>query len=145
MFDKVLSTSLVPNIPGFWIAQDSEYVSGSERVRIWMNNSWICLNMPGYVFICLNMSEYAWICLNLPEWLLFYNSPFPHMFYNPSSTWARGYLFEHLQEARARTIWLVWRNMRLFSWGDKIWFFSITAGSISFASCFRINIFPSKI
>ena len=33
MFDKVLSMPLVKNIPGFWIAQDLEYTSGSKCAR----------------------------------------------------------------------------------------------------------------
>ena len=43
MFGKVLSMPLVLNVPGFWIAQDSESVSGSECARV--------LDIPG--------SEYA--------------------------------------------------------------------------------------
>ena len=132
MFGKVLSMPLVLNIPEFWIAKDSKYVSGSQCVRVldiqgfsgfecariyqsfkyarvtqgsefaWIISeyAWICLIMSGYVWICLNMLEYAWICLNLPEWLLFYISPFSHLFYNPFSTWTCRYLFERLQETR---------------------------------------------
>ena len=40
MFDKVLSMSLVLNIPEFWIARDFEYNSGSECARV--------LNIPGF-------------------------------------------------------------------------------------------------
>ena len=39
MFDKVLSMPPVLNIPGFWIAQDSYFVSGSQCARV--------LNMQG--------------------------------------------------------------------------------------------------
>ena len=153
---------LVLNIPVSWIAQDSEYISGSEFARVldipgfwiylWF---WICQNskytrvsnMPGLHRVqnmpgkCLNMPEYAWICLDLPEWLLLYISPFPHLFYNLFSTWALGYLFKRLQETRGyslkdhEAVFLKRRNL----------IFSIAAGSISFVFCFRLNISSSKI
>ena len=85
----------------FWIHQSSEYVrvtEGSEYTWIIHEHSWICLIMPRYVWTCLNIPEYPWICLNLPEWFLFYISPFPHLLYNPFSTWTRADLYEGLQE-----------------------------------------------
>ena len=61
------------NIPGFRIYQGSKYVRvthGSEYAWISLNNSWIYLIMPEYVWICENRREYAWIYKNLPERLL---------------------------------------------------------------------------
>ena len=40
---------------------------------------------------------------------------------------------------------IVWKNMRLFTWRDKIWFFSIVTGSIWFDFCFKLNTFTSRI
>ena len=93
MFDKVLSMPPVLNIPGFWIAQDSEYVSGFERARsfgytrvlnmplvlniwefwIYQSSEYVTVTQgseyawinPEYVWLCLNMSEYACICRNM--------------------------------------------------------------------------------
>ena len=67
MFNKVLSMSPALNIPGFWICQRFGYtrfpkrpgLQGYPGFRIYMNNSWICLIMCGYVWICWNMGEYA--------------------------------------------------------------------------------------
>ena len=78
--------------------------------------------ISGYVSICLNMPEYAWIWLNLSEWLLFYISPFPRLFYNPFSTSTHGYLFEHLQRTIfCETVFLKMQNF----------VFSVAGGSIS--------------
>ena len=52
----------------------------------------------------MDMPEYVWIRQSLPEWLLFYISPFPHLFYNSLSTWSRGELFERLQETRIHSL-----------------------------------------
>ena len=91
MLDKILS--MVLNIPGFWIAHDSEYVSGSECARVLdrVLNMLLILYMPGfciyqsseyagvtqgseypsiipeYAWISLIMSEYAWVCVNMPK------------------------------------------------------------------------------
>ena len=126
-------------MPWFWIYSEFLICQDYTGFRICLNYSWICLIMSWYVWICLNMPEYAWICLNLPEWLLFYISPFSHLFYNTLSAWIREYFFERLQEV------IAWRNMSLFSWRDKIWFFSIAAYSICFVFYFKLNIFTSKI
>ena len=83
----------------FWIFQDSEdnfCASFSINFMPWQSSkyarvTWICLNIPEYT-------------INLPEYLLFYNSPFPYLFYNPFSTWTRGYLFERLQETRGYSL-----------------------------------------
>ena len=112
--------SMVPNVPEFWMYQGKQrfkkkgggasWVSALKReagwnplmkygLRIYQNNSWICL-IISRCLISLNIPEYAWICLNMPEWLLFYISPFPHLFCNLLSTGTRDYLFERLQETR---------------------------------------------
>ena len=95
MLGKVQSMPLVLNISGFWIAQNSEYVSGSECARVldtpgfsiclwfWICQSfgytrllnmslilnipefWICQGYTGFR-ICLNN---PWICLNMLECL----------------------------------------------------------------------------
>ena len=98
-YTRVLNMPLVLNMPGFWIYQSSEYTrvtQGSEYAWIIPGYVWICLIISWYVWICLTMSEYAWIWLNRPKWLLCYISPFSHLFYNPFSTWTRGYLSERL-------------------------------------------------
>ena len=59
--------------------------------------------MTGFVWICQNVLEDAWRCLNLPGWLLFYISPVVTLHYTLEV--------------------MFWRNMRLFSWRDNIWFF----------------------
>ena len=73
---RILNMPLVLNVPRFWICQGSKYGPGFEYARIlnipefWicqgytvfrisMNNSWICLNMPDYVYIYLNIPECA--------------------------------------------------------------------------------------
>ena len=159
MFDKVLSMPPVLNTPGLWITQDSAYVFGFEcdrvldipefwicqdhtGLKIYLNNSWIFMNMPDYVsygWKCLNMLEYVWICLNLPEWFLFYISPFLHLFYNPLSIWTRDYLFEHLQESRRHS--LKEHEAAFLKRHNLI----ISGGSIQFLFCFRLNIFTYKI
>ena len=79
---------------------------------------WICQVYRGFLMylnnFCLNMPKYAWMCLNIPEWYLFYSPCYS----------------------------LVWRNTRLFSWIDKIWFF-YSSWSTRFVFCFRLNIFTT--
>ena len=61
------------------------------------------LNMPEYAWLYLDMSEYTGICVNMTKsaWMvLFHISPFPHLSYNPLSTWKSDYLFERLQETK---------------------------------------------
>ena len=137
----VLNIPLVLNMPELWIYQSSEYVrvtQGSEYAWIIPEYVWICLIMPGYVWTCWNMH---WICLNLPEWLLFYISPFPHLFYNPFSTWTRGYLLEHLEETRGYSL----KKHEAVFLKKKNLIFSLAAGSNSFVFCFKLNSFASKI
>ena len=88
MFDKVLGMPLVLNMPGFSIAENSEYISGSACAIVlvmpafWIYQSfeyasvthgskcaWI---IPEYDWI-LNMTKYTWICVNLPKsaWVAF--------------------------------------------------------------------------
>ena len=99
----------------FWIYQDFKYIwvlnmQGLKRV----------LNMPEYTWvnsehasICLNMPKYAWMCLNLPEWLLFY---FPIKTPGPLECVLTYFIVNTKLE-------VMWRNTRLLSWRDKIWFF----------------------
>ena len=148
--------------PRFWIDQVSEYASGfvcaivldllqsSEYSRVthvaeyaWMipEFAWICLIMSEYVWRSSNMPEYAWICLNLPKLLFFYIFLFFNFFYKPYYTWARVYLFDRLQETRGYSLK---QHEAVFLKGQNF-IFSIVAGSISFVSCFRLNVFTSKI
>ena len=151
---------LVLNVPEFWLYQGSEYASGFEYTmilnipefwicqgytgfRICLNNSWICLNMPDYVWIFLNMSEYGGICMDMPKssWIAF-ALHFPITLFVlqcPFSlnTWlliwtstgdSRGYgLKEH------ETFFLKKQNL---------FFYSSCKYFICF--CFRLNIFKSK-
>ena len=102
MYDRVLNMPwvLILNIPWVLIWQD-------------YTGFWICLNNS---WTCLDKSEYVLMCLNLPEWLLVY---FP-------------IVIPYIQECMviyfnvyAKLEVIVWMIMRLFSWSDKIWFFSI--------------------
>ena len=89
MFDKVLSMPLVKNIPGFWIAQDLEYTSGSKCARVFdMPEFWIWFwfwlfhdseytsvtrgleydwIIPEHAWLCLDMSEYARTWINMAK------------------------------------------------------------------------------
>ena len=66
------------------------------------------------------------------------------------STWTTFVLYVHivipclLVRAVTYLKFIVWRNIRLFSWRDKIWFFSIVVRGIWFAFCFTLNTFTSK-
>ena len=102
MYDRVLNMPwvLILNIPWVLIWQD-------------YTGFWICLNNS---WTCLDKSEYVLMCLNLPEWLLVY---FP-------------IVIPYIQECMviyfnvyAKLEVIVWMIMRLFSWSDEIWFFSI--------------------
>ena len=68
MFDRVLSMPLVLNIPGFWIAQDSEYVSGSECVRVSDVTGFWIYKSSEYVRVTQG-SEYARIIPEYP-WIM---------------------------------------------------------------------------
>ena len=90
---------------------------GQQYAWVFLNNSWICLNI----------SKCAWKCLNLPEWLCF---PFPH---NDSlSIWTRGYLFQSLHTKLED---IAWRSMKLF------FIFAIGNGITYFVFCYRLNSF----
>ena len=78
----------VLNILGFWKWQ------GCTGFKMSLNNSWICLILPGHAWIFMNMPEYAGICVNLP-----------------TSSWMTCYLLSTLSIS---TKFIVWRNMRLF-------------------------------
>ena len=51
--------AVVLNMPVFWIYQGFEYARVTHGFKYVLNNSWICLIMPEYVWICLN-SWNAW-------------------------------------------------------------------------------------
>ena len=109
----------VLNMPLVWICQDSEYTrvtQGSEYIIIIPEYAWLCLDMSEYPWICRNSCEYALICLND---FCFTFLHFPICFTIP-------FLLEHVVtylNIDRRLEVIVWRNMRLFSWRDKIWFF----------------------
>ena len=117
MFDKVLSMPPVLNIPEFWTAQDSEYVSGSECARVLdIPGFWICLWFWIYhgsenaritqgSQYALIIPEYAGICGNMPKsvWMAFVL----HLFERPQET--RGYsLKDH------ESVFLKRQNLILF-------------------------------
>ena len=130
---RILNMSLVLKMQRLWVYQSSEYASVTQ-------GNWICQNISGFVWICRNMSKYAWICRNLCEELLLYVSLFPHLFYNP-------FLHEHvvtyLNVYKTLEV-TVWRNMRLFSWRDTIWFV-LSSWKYLIVFYFRLNILTSKI
>ena len=113
------------NIPRFWICLWFEY----------MPEFWIC---PGYNI--LNMPEYAGKCVNVPKsaWMTFVLH-FPIVIFCLYKTVVNYFNVYMKLEV------IVWRNMRLVSWRDKIWFFLVVAWSICFILWFRLNIFTSKI
>ena len=94
--------------------------------------------MSGHVWICQNMPEYAEICLN---GFCFRFSPFPHLFYNPLSTWTHDYLFECLQETRGYSLKV---HGAVFLKRQNL-IFPVAAGSTWFVFFFRLHIFTSKI
>ena len=119
--------SLILNEPEFWIYKSSEYASGFEYVMI-LNilEFWICHRVTQgseYTWIIL---EYARICVNMTKsvWMAFalhfLTSPFALQSLLYLNTWlpiwtSSGDIFRRLEV-------IVWRNIRLFSWSDKIWF-----------------------
>ena len=110
---------------------------GSEYAWIIPEYAWIYLIMSGHVWICQNMHEYAEIYLN---GFCFRFSPFPHLFYNPLSTWTHDYLFECLQETRGYSLKV---HGAVFLKRQNL-IFPVAAGSTWFVF-FRLNIFTSKI
>ena len=119
--------------PATHLFEREEYI----WLRICLNNSWICLNIPDYVWTCQNMHEYAKICLN---GFCFRFSLFPHFFYNPLSTWTHDYLFECLQETRGYSLKI---HGAVFLKRQNL-IFPVAAGSTWFVF-FRLNIFTIKI
>ena len=95
-------------------------------------------NMPDYVWICLNRPEYTGICVNMPKsaWTAFVLH-FLFFFF------AISFLLE--------LVIIVWiRNMRLFSWRDKIWYFYCSRKYFIFLFSFfffllRLYIFTCNI
>ena len=109
----------VLNISGLWIANDFEYVSGSECASFGYSRVlniptfWLCQGytseyawiIPEYPWLCLDMSEYAWILWNMHEYAYIclngFCFTFLHLFYNIFSILKCGFLFERLQESRS--------------------------------------------
>ena len=118
MFGRALNMPqfLILNIPVFWICRGY-----TEYAWIISEHAWICLNIP----------KYAWMCLNVPEWLLL----FPHC--NPLSTWTGGYLFQYLSECKSYSL----KDYQAVFVKRQNLLFSVIAGSIWFAFCFKLNIF----
>ena len=135
-YTRVLNMPLVLNMPGFWIYQ------GYTGFIICLNNFWLYLNMLDFVCICLNMPEYTRICINIPksDWMAFVLH-FPYGYITSQVVTAVTYL-----NVYRRLEVKVWRNMRLFSSRDKIWFFLLQLEVFHiFCFCFRLNTFRSKI
>ena len=89
--------------------------------------------MPEYVGKYLIMVKYAGIYLNLPEWLLFCMSPLQSLVYL------------NMCNVLILQKFIVWRNMRLYPWRNKIWFFLRYPKVFDLLLGFRLNIFTSKI
>ena len=72
-FDRLLKTSWVVNVPGFWtwlIMQGFHRVLNmSEYGSICLNNAWICLHISQYAWTWLNITKCLWISLNKLFWL----------------------------------------------------------------------------
>ena len=85
--------------------------------------------MPEYARICVNM-------LNMPNsaWMVF-ASHFPNLI---SSLLERVLTYSNVDTKLEKII--IWRNIRLFSWRDKI-----VPRSTWFVFCFILYIFTSKI
>ena len=85
---------------------------------------WICIHMPGYTRICVNMPKYAWMAF-----VLHFPIVIPCLIKRVVSHF----------NAHMKLDVIVWRNMSLFSWRNKTWFFSIAAGYIWLVFCFRLK------
>ena len=104
-------------LTAFRIYQGSDYIYHSEHVRF-LNLPVLhrLLNMSEYVWIitkyalCLTMPKYGGICVNMYKstWMAF---ALHFRIVIPRSTWTRSYFSLCSRKTR---------NMRLFSWRDKI-------------------------
>ena len=75
----------------------------------------------------MNMLQYSWISLDLLEGLLFCMCPLSSLVY------LNLFLLILMK-------FIVWRNMKLFSWGDKIWSFLLQLdvfGELSRFDCIK--------
>ena len=152
MFDKVLSMLPVLDIPGFWIAQDSEQVSSSECARVldipvfwtcvwfWICQKisnkaefWICQGYTGFKtcldisWLCLNISDYVCTDLNMPEHFgmcvnISKSSWIGFVLHFPCS-YITLHVVTYLKVYKRLEVIIAWRKRRLFSWRGKIWFF----------------------
>ena len=113
------------SILGFWICQGytMEIIhgyTGPEYAWVFLNNSWICLNMP----------KWTWICLNLPEWICFAFRVILCLFERAVTYF----------KVCTKQEDIVWRNMRLWFEETKIDFL-IKPGSICFVFCYKLGSF----
>ena len=125
-YTRVLHIPLVLNMPGLWVYQSSEYV----RVTQDWEYAWL---IPEYAWLCLDMSEYAWICRYMREYAYICLNGFCFAFDHFSICFTIPFLLEHVLiylSVYRRPDVIVWRNMILFLWREKICFLSIAAGSI---------------
>ena len=115
----------------FWIYQGSDYF----RVAQGSEYGWIFLIMSDWK--SLDLSEYATICGNLPKsaWTAFVLYLFPHS--SALYTWTLGYLFQRLHTTRSFSLK---QSEAVFLETQ----FNLTAVSILFGFCFRLNISTSK-
>ena len=120
-YTRVLNMPRILNIPGFLICQGSKYVSDLEFANvlnipgfwiyqsytafwIYQNNSWTCLNVHEYTGICVNMPISAWMTV------LYLPIVIPCL---PQRAITHFNAYTKLEIT-------VWRNMKLFSWIEKL-------------------------
>ena len=92
--------------------------------------------MPDYAWICWKILDYAKICGNIPKstWMAFVlQSPLQSLVYL------------NMCNVLILQKFIVWRNIRLFPWRNKIWFFLWYPKVFDLLLGFRLNIFTSKI
>ena len=129
-FHKILQSRLLTGFwiwlgLWFWIYQGSEYAEFTRDSHY----AWVCLSN---FWMCLNMPKYALMCPNPPEWLLYYFPIVIPCLLERVLTYFNIYtLTRSCSQRDYEAIFLKRQNM----------IFSIVAGSIWFAFCFRLNIF----
>ena len=102
------------DVPGFWIYQSY----GHARVTQRSEYAWA---ISEYAWLCLDMSKYAEICVNvaISAWIAF-------VLHFPISAFSFAkHVVTYLNVYKRQEV-IVWRNMRLFSWRDKIFYCNST-------------------
>ena len=99
---------------------------GPEFAWIYLNSSWIYLNLLECPRICVNMPKFVWMAF-----VLYFLIVIP------------GLLERVITYMKLEAI--VWRSTMIFTLTRQNLIFSIVAGSIWFHFCFRLNIFTTKI